>query len=59
MSASDNWGTFATPCPDTNCDGVVEYWNFAADCRGNPPSSGIQCRKCKHKFTKEEWGDKK
>ena len=53
MSKLDRWGSHETPCPD--CGGEVEYWYFDCDCRGNPPSSGIACKKCGRRFTKEEW----
>lgn len=45
----DEWGTLDKPCP--NCGGVLEYWSFSADCRGNSGSSGIKCRTCKKEFT--------
>lgn len=57
MSISDKWEDYETPCPE--CGGVVHYWYFDCDCRGNPPSSGIQCKKCGKEFTQEEWGDRK
>ena len=57
MSACDERSIYKTPCPD--CGGEVEYWYFDGDCRGNPSSSGINCKgKCKKSFTKEEWGNR-
>jgi hypothetical protein len=53
MSASDKWGNYKTPCPD--CGGVVEYWSFDSDCRGNSGGSGIQCKQCSRSFTYDEW----
>lgn len=53
MGAGDRWGKYKTPCP--KCRGVVEYWSFDSDCRGNDASGGIQCKKCKKTFTEKEW----
>lgn len=53
MSCCDKSGTYETPCPD--CGGKVEWWYFSPDCRGNGPSSGINCNGCKKKFTADEW----
>ena len=49
----DSWGDYKTPCP--RCGGVVEWWFFGADCRGNGSSGGIACKKCKKSFTRDEW----
>jgi hypothetical protein len=40
------------PCPE--CGGKVEQWEFDSDCRGNSPSSGIQCTQCKKEFSNKE-----
>ena len=53
MGAGDSWGDYETPCPE--CGGVVEYWFFEADCRGNDSSSGIICKSCQHKFSRASW----
>jgi hypothetical protein len=53
MSVSDSWGNYETPCP--TCQGVVEYWFFDADCRGNDSSGGIACKSCKRHFEVDEW----
>ncbi len=52
MSALDASGTYPTPCPD--CGGLVEWWFFDADCRGNDSSSGAECRGCRKQFSPEE-----
>jgi hypothetical protein len=49
----DRWYDLKEPCP--GCGGVVESWYFGTDCRGNAPSSGIDCKDCKRSFTKEAW----
>lgn len=44
--------TLEQPCP--KCGDILEYYSFSPDCRGNPGSSGIQCRKCYKEFTRKE-----
>jgi hypothetical protein len=50
---SSSWGDYKTPCP--NCGGIVEYWFFDSDCRGNEASGGIKCKACKRDFERDEW----
>lgn len=42
MPIGDCWGTWEGACPW--CGGDISYWAFGADCRGNPPSGGVQCK---------------
>lgn len=52
MSQCDTDTDLKTPCP--NCGGVVHHWYFSpGDSSG--PSSGIDCKKCKTSFSREEW----
>ena len=50
---SSAWGDYTTPCPD--CGGIVHYWSFGADCRGNDADNGIACQQCNRRFEAEEW----
>lgn len=53
MSALDRSGTYKTPCP--KCNGKVSYFFYDGDCRYNPPTYDIHCKKCGKKFTVAEW----
>ena len=38
---ANSWGKIEEGC--SNCGGIVEWFNFGADCRGNKSSSGANC----------------
>ena len=55
MSCLDSDKNEKAPCPD--CGGIVHSWYMDTTCGWNPSSSGIDCRKCKRKFTPGEWAE--
>lgn len=57
MSALDSFKIIEEPCP--LCGGKVESWFFSSDCRGNEPSSGLNCTTCKRAFNESEYGKTK
>ena len=36
-----DWGQIKEGCPV--CGGIARWYDYTADCRGNPGSSGAQC----------------
>lgn len=56
--ASD-WGKIKEACPV--CGGTVEWFEYGADCRGNPGSSGARCETNACEWTEEQrsafWSD--
>ncbi len=72
MACDDRWGSYQTPCfqkvvtegstsllEETTCGGVVDYFFFGADDSYSLGGGGISCKKCKHCYSNEEWGDRK
>lgn len=54
MSISDRWGTDEASCPICKT-GDIDWYFFAADCRGNPSSDGARCLSCQFHVSMFFW----
>jgi len=72
MPASDKWGTYKTPCfqvvivehlnipfGEETCGGEVSYSFWGSDDSYSPGGYSIMCKKCRKKYTFDQWGYRK
>ena len=53
-----SWGTIKGGCPC--CGSDLKWWNYGADCRGNPGDAGVRCLNACHlneEQVKAFWSD--